>query len=212
MFETFNVAGLHIAVQAVLALVSSSDVETGHGLSGTVIDSGDGVTHVIPVSDGYVIGSCIKHVPIAGSNITSFIADMVKERGEKFPIEELSKIAKTIKEKYGYVVEDGNLVREFGNFDTRKNNPKLQKKFDQFVEGVHPVTKEQYKVSVGYERFLGPEIFFNPEIVDAKYRQPLDELVDKAIQLSPIDCRRKLYDNIVMSGGSTLFNGLISRL
>ena len=70
-----------------LALVSSSDVDVGHGLTGTVIDSGDGVTHVIPVADGYVIGSCIKHVPIAGSNITSFIGDMIKERGEKFPIE-----------------------------------------------------------------------------------------------------------------------------
>lgn len=67
-------------------------------------------------------------------------------------------------------------------------------------------------MSVGYERFLGPEVFFNPEIVDAKYRQSLDELVDKAIQLSPIDYRRKLYDNIVMSGGSTLFDGLVSRL
>ena len=72
MFETFNVPGLHIAVQAVLALISS-DHESA-GLTGTVVDSGDGVTHVIPVADGYVIGSCIKHVPIAGSNITNFIA------------------------------------------------------------------------------------------------------------------------------------------
>ena len=38
-----------------------------------VIDSGDGVTHVIPVAEGYVIGSCIKHIPIAGRSITSFI-------------------------------------------------------------------------------------------------------------------------------------------
>lgn len=35
-------------------------------LTGTVIDSGDGVTHVIPVAEGYVIGSAIKHIPIAG--------------------------------------------------------------------------------------------------------------------------------------------------
>jgi actin-related protein len=42
-------------------------------LTGTVIDSGDGVTHVIPVADGYVIGSSIKHIPIAGRDITYFV-------------------------------------------------------------------------------------------------------------------------------------------
>lgn len=80
MFETFNVKGLHIGVQAVLALVSSSGLGSELSLTGTVLDSGDGVTHVIPISDGFVIGSCIKHIPLAGSNITKFIADMIQDR------------------------------------------------------------------------------------------------------------------------------------
>jgi actin-related protein len=49
-------------------------------LTGTVIDSGDGVTHVIPVAEGYVIGSCIKHIPIAGRDITYFIQQLLRER------------------------------------------------------------------------------------------------------------------------------------
>ena len=41
-------------------------------MTGTVVDSGDGVTHVIPIADGYCIGSCIKHIPLAGRDITKF--------------------------------------------------------------------------------------------------------------------------------------------
>lgn len=74
-FETFNAKGIHISVQAVLSLYSSScspvnDVQRESGLTGMVLDSGDGVTHCIPVADGYVIGSCIKHIPLAGRDIT----------------------------------------------------------------------------------------------------------------------------------------------
>lgn len=51
MFESFNVQGLYIAVQAVLALAASwtSSKVSEQTLTGTVVDSGDGVTHVIPV-------------------------------------------------------------------------------------------------------------------------------------------------------------------
>ena len=74
MFETYNVPGLYIAVQAVLALAASwTSKKSSKTLTGTVVDSGDGVTHVIPVADGYVIGSCIRHIPLAGHDITQFV-------------------------------------------------------------------------------------------------------------------------------------------
>lgn len=65
-------------MQAVLALISSSGLGNELSLTGTVLDSGDGVTHVIPISDGFVIGSCIKHIPLAGSNISNFIGNMIR--------------------------------------------------------------------------------------------------------------------------------------
>jgi len=58
---------------------------------------------------------------------------------------------------------------------------------------------------VGYERFLGPEIFFNPEIFSGDFIQPLPEVVDQSVLKCPIDTRRRLYSNIVLSGGSTMF-------
>ncbi len=97
MFETFNVKGLYIGVQAVFALIASSGVNEGISYTGTVLDSGDGVTHIIPVADGFVINSCIKHIPLAGSNITNFIANSIRDRNERCPVEEVHKIARTLK-------------------------------------------------------------------------------------------------------------------
>lgn len=205
MFETFNVPGLYIAVQAILALAASWTAQAGNRtLTGTVIDSGDGVTHVIPVAEGYVIGSCIRHIPLAGRDITRFIQKLMRDRKEPVPPEDSLLVAKAIKERYCYSCRD--IVKEFGKFDA---NP--GKYFKQYI-GTHSRTKQQWTCDVGYERFLGPEIFFNPEIFSTDFQTPLAEVVDQAILNCPIDCRRDLYKNIVLSGGSTMFHSFGKRL
>jgi actin-related protein 3 len=204
MFETFNVPGLYIGVQAVLALIASRlNKDAEKTLTGTVIDSGDGVTHVIPVVDGYVIGSCIKHIPLAGSNITKFVQQILLDRGEEIPREDIMLVARSIKEAYSYVCPD--LAKEYAKYDEDPT------KFRVF-EGKHTKTGKPYKVDVGYERFLGPEIFFNPEIFDAQFSTPLPDVVDQVVQACPIDCRRALYRNVVLSGGSTMFKDFGRRL
>jgi len=204
MFETFNVPGLYIGVQAVLALIASwTSKHVERTLTGTVIDSGDGVTHVIPVVDGYVIGSCIKHIPLAGSDITKFIQQQLRDRGEIMPPEDSMIIARKIKEMHSYVCPD--LVKEYKKFD---EDPTKFKKF----EWTESKTKKKFIIDVGYERFLGPEIFFNPDIFTSDYTDPLPNLVDKTVQGCPIDTRLRLYRNIVLSGGSTMFQSFNKRL
>lgn len=208
MFESFNIKGLYIAVQAVLALAASwtSNKVSDRTLTGTVIDSGDGVTHVIPVAEGYVIGSAIKHIPIAGRDITYFVQQLLRERGESanIPTEDSRRVAEKIKEDYSYVCQD--IVREFRRFD---EDP--YKYFARY-DGEHAVTGRQYSVDVGYERFLAPEVFFNPELISSDFLTPLPDVVDTVIQQSPIDVRRGLYKNIVLSGGSTMFQHFGQRL
>ncbi|CCK68466.1 actin-related protein 3 KNAG_0B00170 [Huiozyma naganishii CBS 8797] len=201
-FESFNCAGLYIAVQAVLALAASwtSSKVVDRSLTGTVIDSGDGVTHVIPVAEGYVIGSAIKNIPIAGRDITQFIQTLLRERGEA---DTSLRTAERIKQEYCYVCPD--IVKEFNKFD---RDPE---KFAQYV--VENQEKTQKKVvDVGYERFLAPEIFFNPEIASSDFLTPLPTIVDQTIQACPIDVRKGLYNNIVLSGGSTMFKDFGRRL
>lgn len=206
MFETFNVPGLYIAVQAVLALAASwtSKQVTERTLSGTVIDSGDGVTHVIPVAEGYVIGSCIQHIPLAGKTITTYIQQLMRDRKEPVPPEDSLEVAKRVKEMYSYVCPD--LVKEFSKFDEKPD-----KYFKQY-QGVKKTTGAPYTVDVGYERFLGPEVFFNPEIFSSDFITPLPDVVDNAIIKCPIDVRRNLYKNIVLSGGTTMFKDFGRRL
>jgi len=207
-FESFNVPGLYIAVQAVLALAASwtSNQATDRTLTGTVIDSGDGVTHVIPCAEGYVIGSAIKHIPIAGRDITAFVQTLLRERGEtvNIPPEDQLKVAQKIKESYSYVCQD--IVKEFRKYDADPY------KFFQRFDGEHSVTGRKYSIDVGFERFLAPEIFFNPEINSSDFLTPLPIVVDDVIQASPIDVRRGLYKNIVLSGGSTMFKDFGRRL
>jgi len=78
--------------------------------------------------------------------------------------------------------------------------------------GVHGKTGQPWEIDVGYEQFLAPEIFFQPEIYSSDYLTPLPELVDRSIVSCPIDTRRALYSNIVLSGGSTMFKGMGKRI
>lgn len=182
-------------------------------LTGIVVDSGDGVTHVFPVADGFVIGSCVQHIPLAGRDITKFIRQQLLDRKERFPGEDALEIARTIKEKYCYVSKD--IVAEYKKFDEKKQaedgswflNNKFKKYLHKPSNGAQPI-----EIDVGYERFLGPEMFFHPEFFHNDFRTPLDEIIDKSIQSCPMDYRRKLYKNITLSGGSTLFDGFDKKL
>ncbi|KAG6405692.1 hypothetical protein SASPL_133284 [Salvia splendens] len=203
MFETFNVPGLYIAVQPVLALAAGYTTSKCE-MTGVVVDVGDGATHVVPVADGYVIGSSIKSIPIAGKDVTWFIQQLMRERGEHVPPEDSFDVARRVKEMYCYTCSD--IVKEFNKHDGEPA------KYIKQWRGTKPKTGAPYSCDIGYERFLGPEVFFNPEIYTSDFTTPLPDVIDKCIQSAPIDTRRALYKNIVLSGGSTMFKDFNRRL
>jgi len=159
------------------------------------VDSGDGVTHVVPICDGYVLGSNIKHIPIAGRKITRFMMDMIRERNEPISVEDLYFATMDIKEKYGYLSRD--IIEEFSKFDEKDYDEitksySLSSKFKKH-SGIGKITNKPFNIDIGYETFLGPESFFSPEIIDKDWRTSIDELIDNTVQQCPIDYRRKLY-------------------
>ncbi|XP_072971024.1 actin-related protein 3-like [Typha angustifolia] len=203
MFETFNVPGLYIAVQSVLTLAAGYSTPKSD-MTGVVVDIGDGSAHVVPVVNGYVIGSSIKSFPIAGNDVTQFVLQLLQERGELIPPEDSFDIARKVKEMYCYTCSD--IVKEYSKHDRKPS------KYIKQWSGVKPKTGVPYSVDVGYERFLGPEIFFHPEIYNDDFTTPLPDVIDSCVQSSPIDTRRALYKNIVLSGGSTMFKDFHKRL
>lgn len=126
-------------------------------------------------------------------------------RGEIFRPEDGNEIATKIKEKYGYVCKD--VLKEYGKFDKKDEDADGRMKQSSKFKKLEFTTLNKNKVSidVGYERFLGPEMFFHPEFIHKDWTTPLGEVVDNSIQKCPVDTRVQLYENIVLSGGSTLF-------
>lgn len=139
-------------------------------LTGTVVDSGDGVTHVVPICEGYVLGSNIKHIPIAGRKITKFMSKLIKDRNENITVEDLYFATMELKEKYGYVCKE--ILAEYEKFDKKLDDKtKSYLQSDRFIkfEGIGKVSQKPYSIDLGYELFLGPESFFSPEIIDKDF-------------------------------------------
>ena len=66
-FETFNVPALFISMQAVLSLYATGRT------TGVVLDAGDGVTHAVPIYEGFAMPHSIMRVDIAGRDVTRFV-------------------------------------------------------------------------------------------------------------------------------------------
>merc|ERR1711916_380180 len=109
-----------------------------------------------------------------------------------------------VKEMHSYVCPD--IVKEYKKYD------KTPAKYFRRYDGTHSKTKQPWTCDIGFERFLGPEIFFNPEIFSSDFTVPLPAVVDESILKCPIDVRRGLYKNIVLSGGTSMFKDFGRRL
>ncbi|XP_064418441.1 actin-6-like isoform X2 [Latimeria chalumnae] len=189
LFETFNVPAIYVAIQAVLALYAS-------GLTtGCVIESGDGVTHTVPIFEGYSLPHSILRLDLAGRDLTEYLMRILTESGVAFHSTAEMEIVKDIKEELCYVAFDIQTEMD-------KTPAKIQKEF-KLPDG--------HVIKVQNQRFRCPEILFAPSNIGME-APGIDKLCFNSIMKCDRDFRSSFFVNIILSGGSTLFPGIENRL
>ncbi|KAH8345544.1 hypothetical protein KR084_008903 [Drosophila pseudotakahashii] len=202
MFEHFQVPALYVAIQAVLSLYA-----TGRTV-GIVVDSGDGVTHTVPIYEGFALPHASVRVDLAGRDLTDFLCKLLLEKGVKLGTSAEREIVRDIKEKLCYV--SMNYEQEMELEQKQKQqialdiNRKLEKPEDSYE------LPDGQRICLGSERFRCPEALFQPSLLGQEVLG-IHEATYHSIINCDLDLRKDMYANIVLSGGTTMFRNIEHR-
>ena len=193
MFEGMEFDRVNVSSQAGLIL-SARGTSTG-----LVVDSGDGLTQITPVADGFVQKQAVRTLEIAGRKVSERLLDLMR-RSDNNSYKLRFRQCESVKEEFCYISHD---IEE-----------------ERFVADTTNVLSRQISLPDGTivvmnrERFLAPEILFEPKYAGDASSDSLgiSAAVKDAINASAIDLRTGFYKSIIVAGGSTLIPGFTSRL
>ncbi|KAJ7306423.1 hypothetical protein JRQ81_009772 [Phrynocephalus forsythii] len=187
MFEQFGVPALYLSVQATLAVYALARI------TGLVVDSGDGVTHTVPVYDGYCLAHGVVQLDLAGKDIAEHLTGLLWKSSYASLNRTMKNMVKDLKEKFCYVASDPQQEPQEGPVK-------------QVVKLPHGKS-----IKINFRLHQGPEILFQPKTVGVK-APGLPAMVTRSIAKCDKDVCRSLYENVILSGGSSLFPYLGERL
>ncbi|XP_003230626.2 actin-like protein 9 [Anolis carolinensis] len=188
VFESLNSPAMYVAYQSVLSVYA-------HGkISGLVVDTGYATTHTVPVHQGYNLPHATERLDVAGSNITCFLMDLLKDKGYYFDDRMLA-VVEDIKRKCCYVALD---------FEAEWSHPKREYSADYHLP-------DGQVINLGKERFQCPELLFHPPQTPGLSQVGIHGMALRSLRKVPEEVKKDMYENILLCGGSSLFEGLEKR-
>jgi actin len=186
--EKYNCYSFYPVLDSMLTLYS------GGFQTGLIVEIGDSSTRLVPVYEGFQLAHAIKVIDLGGSTITDFMEHKLKEKGFTADSSVKKYLTRVIKEKACFtsldLKEDLNRVKEYS-------------KSFSLPDGEIMVVDEL--------RFMVPELLFDPTLFNLEI-PPLHEAIIECIEECDVDVRPKLLNNIFLSGGSSMFPNLKSRI
>lgn len=165
--------------------------------TGVVLDSGEGISHTVPIYEGYAIPHAIQPIRLAGRDLTEYLRIILQKRGLAFTTPAEVEIVRDIKETMTVVVSDFNEALK----DAEESHA-CEKNYE---------LPDGRKILIGNERFRCPEILFQPHLAGHELEGVHKYCFDSVMKCDN-DVRKDLFANIILSGGSTLFEAMGERL
>ena len=193
LFDDLGVPSILFASQPILSLFSTSST------SGTILESGEGVTQCCIVYEGYSLPNSYERYDYGGGDVTEFLKKMLKMKGYNFYESNEYGFVNDMKEKFCF------FVPEKLNLDYEKVKKALNyKKANYYLP-------DGNSVLLGDERIIATEVLFKPELMGKEFLG-LSDIVLSSINKVELQLRPKALENIVLSGGNMAMKGLTEKM